>query len=132
MPDEQLGRVRGAQHLVDEAIDLGVAKGVDVGEPLLLFGEPLAERAGGVHVIEDVPPRLDLHLEVGDGERPRAERLRETALEVEVPQEAAGVLVDAVLAAELARLGGKAVGIGGAPLCGCFTLLWSGHDNVLP
>ena len=97
--DEQLRRVGGEQHLFDEAVDPFVAEGVDVVEPRLLLGQALAQRARRVGVPEDVAARLDLHLELGDGERPRAERLRQPALEVEVAQQAPLVLLDGELAA---------------------------------
>ena len=61
-------------------------------------------------MIEDVPPGFELHLEFGDAERPRAQRLHEPALEVEEAQQPRGVLLDRELAADLARSRGKRYG----------------------
>ena len=97
--DEQLGRVRGGQHLVDHAVDRLVAKRVDGLETLLLLAQSRPQRMGGVRVIEDVAARLDLDLELGNGERPRAQGLGQSAFEIEEPQQAPRVLLDGELSA---------------------------------
>ena len=122
--DEQLGGRGGAEHFVNETVDLGVAVGVDGLGTEFLLGEALAQEAGGISVVENVAPRLELHLVVRDSERPGPERVHQPAFEIEKAQQAAAVFLHGELAAELAAVHGEAVGIlgaafgGGLPLAG--------------
>src|SRR5689334_923388 len=75
--------------------------------------ETLAQAARGVGVADEVPPGLDLALEIGDGERPRAEPLRQPPLEVEELSQPSGVLLNRELAAHLTRITRELVGISG-------------------
>ncbi len=98
--DEQLRSVRCGQHFIDHTVDRLVAKRVNGLEALLLLAQSSPQGLGGVRVIEDVATRLDLDLEFRNGERPGAQSLRQTSLEIEEPQQPPRVLLDAELSAQ--------------------------------
>ena len=112
---EQFRRAVCAEHFFDEAVNVRIAECIHSFETGFLFAEPLAKQARGVRVIKNVPAGFELHLELGDGERPRAERLHEPALEIEEPQQSSRVLRDGELAAEQARIARKAEGKSPSP-----------------
>jgi hypothetical protein len=74
-------------------------------------------------VIKYVPPGFELHLELGERERPRAEGLHEPALEIAEPQQSARVLRNGKLAAEQAQIAREAIGKSSPPLGGRFVLV---------
>ena len=88
MPTSSSGASAAESDFVDEAVDFRVAESVDLRERLLLLVQPLAQTAGGVGMIEHVPAGLQLHLELGDRQRPGAQGLGQAALEVEEPLQA--------------------------------------------
>ncbi len=122
-PHEELGSIARREGLLDEAVDLLVAMLVDAVQPLLHLVEPLAQAPRGIHVPEDVTSGLELHLQLGDGERPGAQALRQAALEVEEAHQPARPLLDGELAPQPAAVAGKAVREGLEARAGCAALL---------
>lgn len=106
----------GAEHFLDEAVDLGIAEGVDRLRAHFLFGEAFAEETGGVGVPKDVPAGLQFHFELGNREGPRAEGLHQTAFEVEETEQPTGVFLHREFSAQRPGVAGKLERIAGLAL----------------
>src|SRR4029079_8221231 len=86
--DQQFSCIAGTKEFIDESIDFGIAKGVDVRDSLLLFMQPFTQSTGCIRVIKKVASGLELDLEFRDGKRPCAERLHQAALEIKEAEQA--------------------------------------------
>src|SRR5436305_1231797 len=107
--NQQLGRVRCAEHLLNESIDLRIAILIDIGQPLLLFVQTLAKETGGVAMIKDVPSHFELHLKFRNPERPRAQSLHQPPLEIKEAQNPPRILLDRKFPAQLPAIAGKTI-----------------------
>jgi hypothetical protein len=90
-------------------IDLRVAMIVDVSETKFLFVEAFAKGARGIGVIENVAAGLELHFELRDRERPRAEGLHEAAFEIKEACKTAGVFLDGKFSAKVTRVAWESI-----------------------
>ncbi len=92
--DQQLRCIGRPEDFLDEPVDLRIAEAIDLRERLLLLVQALAQRVRRIGVIEQVPPRLHLHLELGNRQGPGSQGLGQAALQVEEPQQPPGVFRD--------------------------------------
>src|SRR5207249_9626691 len=98
-PDQELDRGLRAEQLLDEPVNFGITESVNVLQTHLLLVEPLSEQTRGIRVIEDVPPRLQLHLKLGNRQGPGTQRLHQASLEIEKSPKPTRVLGHSVFAA---------------------------------
>ena len=96
--------------------------GVDHGGPHFLFRKTFPQRAGRIGVIENMPTRFEFHLVFRNRQRPSAERVHQSALEIKVTQQPPAIFFDRKLTAELATIHREMIGVAGAPLRRGFAL----------
>ena len=110
--DRELGRL-GLAHGVDE-LDHRVVRGLrePLGVHLAQLGETLVPQLGVPGVVVALPAEDELHVELGDGGDPAAERLEEAHLDPLVVADAAGGLDDAEEPGQLAPVPGRKGGTG--------------------
>ena len=107
---QQFGRIRRAQHLVDETVDLRITMLIHLRDSPFLFLQPFTKKPRGIGVVKDVPARLEFHLEFRDAQRPRAQCLHQPPLEIEPAQQPAGVFLDRILPTKLAAVSREPIG----------------------